>query len=553
MTQASFVTKAHNPDVLTCIANLSNDEVFTPPELANQILDALEKTWAMSNSGENLWANKNLTFLDPCAKSGVFLREIVKRLSEGLSKEIPDLTERTNHILTKQVFGIGITELTSLLTRRTVYCSKNANGIHSVARTFPTSEGNIWYERVEHDWDSDRCIYCGANASEYARSDEMETHAYKFIHTSSPENLSQELFGGNMHFDVVIGNPPYQLSVGNTTGNSSKARAIYHEFISQAIALNPRYIAMIVPSRWMTRSTEGIPETWIDEMIDDKRIRVLHDFLDSKLCFPGVDIMGGVCYFLWDRDSEGKCEYVLHNGPDESDVITHVDYLNAKGIGIVVRDVQALSIIEKIEKVEKDWLSNPSKNFSSMVSPKDYFTNKEYLTSSWDGFSAKKDSKHSIKYYVNKSMHQTPFGYVSIDDIPKNQDAAKLHKVYIPAARGGSSNGQADQVLGKPFVGEPNSVCSQTYLVIGYEQSQHKLTAEECENIVSYISTKFFRYLVSLKKRTQNGPRGVYQFVPIQDFSKSWTDKALYAKYKLDANEIAFIEEKIKTMDLSDD
>jgi hypothetical protein len=553
MTQASFVTKAHNPDVLTCIANLSNDEVFTPPELANQILDSLEKTWAMSNDGENLWTNKNLTFLDPCAKSGVFLREIVKRLSEGLSKEIPDLTERTNHILTKQVFGIGITELTSLLARRTVYCSKNANGIHSVARTFPTSEGNIWYERVEHDWNSGRCNYCGANASEYARSDEMETHAYKFIHTSTPENLAQELFGGNMHFDVVIGNPPYQLSVGNTTGNSSKARAIYHEFISQAIALNPRYIAMIVPSRWMTRSTEGIPETWIDEMIDDKRIRVLHDYLDSKLCFPGVDIMGGVCYFLWDRDSEGKCEYVLHNGTDEGDVITHVDYLNAKGIGIVVRDVQALSIIEKIEKVEKDWLSNPSKNFSSMVSPKDFFTNKEYLTSSWDGFSAKKDAKHSIKYYVNKSMHQTPFGYVSLDDVPKNRDAAKLHKVYIPAARGGSSNGQADQVLGKPFVGEPNSVCSQTYLVIGYEQSQHKLTAEECENIVSYISTKFFRYLVSLKKRTQNGPRGVYQFVPIQDFSKSWTDKALYAKYKLDAQEIAFIEEKVKAMDLNDD
>jgi hypothetical protein len=553
MTQASFVTKAHNPDVLTCIANLSNDEVFTPPELANQILDSLEKAWALSNSGENLWANKNLTFLDPCAKSGVFLREIVKRLSEGLSKEIPDLTERTNHILTKQVFGIGITELTSLLARRTIYCSKNANGIHSVARTFSASEGNIWYERVEHDWDSGRCVYCGANASEYARSDEMETHAYKFIHTSTPQNLSQELFGGKMHFDVVIGNPPYQLSVGNTTGNSSKARAIYHEFISQAIALNPRYIAMIVPSRWMTRSTEGIPETWIDEMIDDKRIRVLHDYLDSKLCFPGVDIMGGVCYFLWDRDSEGKCEYVLHNGTDADDIITHVDYLNAKGIGIVVRDVQALSIIEKIEKVESDWLSNPSKNFSSMVSPKDYFTNKEYLTSSWDGFSSKKDAKHSIKYYVNKSMHQTPFGYVNIDDIPKNREAAKLHKVYIPAARGGSSNGQADQVLGKPFVGEPNSVCSQTYLVIGYEQSQHKLTAEECANIVSYISTKFFRYLVSLKKRTQNGPRGVYQFVPIQDFSKSWTDKALYAKYKLDPQEIAFIEEKVKAMDLSDD
>ena len=518
MTQASFVTKAHNPDVLTCIANLSNDEVFTPPELANQILDSLEKAWAQSNSDENLWTNKNLTFLDPCAKSGVFLREIVKRLSEGLSKEIPDLTERINHILTKQVFGIGITELTSLLARRTIYCSKNANGIHSVARTFSTSEGNIWFERVEHDWDSGRCKYCGANASEYARSDEMETHAYKFIHTSTPQNLAQELFGGNMHFDVVIGNPPYQLSVGNTTGNSSKARAIYHEFITQAMALNPRYISMIVPSRWMTRSTEGIPDTWIDSFIDDHRVRTMHDFLDSKICFPGVDIKGGVCYFLWDRDNEGKCEYVLHSNSNNEDVIRNEDYLNSKGIGIVVRDIQAVSIIDKIEKVEGDWLTKPEKNFSSLVSPKDFFTNKVQLTSSWDGFTEKKSGSNSIKYYLNKASHGIPHGYIKMDDVPKNQKTIKLNKVYIPAAAWGAAKEEDDPVLGLPFVGEANSACSQTYLVVGYDPNSHNFTKEECEHIASYISTKFFRYLVSLKKRTQNGPRHVYQFVPVQDF-----------------------------------
>jgi site-specific DNA-methyltransferase (adenine-specific) len=548
MTQASFVTKAHNPDVLTCIANLSNDEVFTPPELANQILDSLEKTWAMSNAGENLWTNKNLTFLDPCAKSGVFLREIVKRLSEGLSKEIPDLTERINHILTKQVFGIGITELTSLLARRTIYCSKNANGIHSVARTFPTSEGNIWYERVEHDWNSGRCNYCGANANEYARSDEMETHAYKFIHTSNPENLTQDLFGGNMHFDVVIGNPPYQLSVGNTTGNSSKARAIYHEFISQAIALNPRYIAMIVPSRWMTRSTEGIPDSWIDSFIDDHRVRVLHDFLDSKICFPGLDIKGGVCYFLWDRDNEGKCEYVLHSNSSENDVIRHEDYLNSKGIGIVVRDNKAISIIEKIEAVEGDWLTNSSKNFSSLVSPKDFFTNKVQLTSSWDGFTVKKSGSNSIKYYLNKAMHGVPYGFIKLEDVPKNTASIKLDTVFIPAAAWGVAKEEDDPVLGQPFVGEANSACSQTYLVIGYDPIHHNFSKEQCENIVSYISTKFFRYLVSLKKRTQNGPRHVYQFVPVQDFSKPWTDKELYKKYKLTQDEIAFIEKMIRPM-----
>jgi hypothetical protein len=553
MSQASFVTTSHNPDVLTCIANLSNDEVFTPPELANEILDTLESAWAASNSGEIIWSNKDITFFDPCTKSGVFLREIVKRLSAGLAKAIPDLTERTNHILTKQVFGIGITELTSLLARRTLYCSKNANGIHSVARTFSTPEGNIWYERVEHSWETGRCKFCGANESEYARSHEMETHAYKFIHTSSPQDLAQELFGGNMHFDVVIGNPPYQLSVGNTGSTSATARAIYHEFVTQSIALNPRFISMVIPSRWMTRSTKGVPDTWIDEFINDKRVRVLHDYLDSTLVFPGVDIKGGVSYFLWDRDNEGKCEYVLHKSNDSEDTVTSNDYLNSKGIGIVVRDVQAISIIAKIESLEGDWLTNSSKNFSSLVSPKDFFTNKEFLTSSWDGFSKKKDAAHPIKYYLNKSMHQIPFGYVGLSDIPKNSNVEKFHKVYIPASGWGSAMEGDDPVLGKPFVGEPNSVCSQTYLVIGYDQSSRTLTQKECENIVSYISTKFFRYLVSLKKHTQHASRGVYQFVPIQDFSEPWTDEKLYKKYKLTEEEIVFVETKIRTMDLSDD
>ena len=553
MTQASFALKVHNPDVLTCIADLSNDEVFTPPELANQMLETLQQSWASSNNGENIWSNKEVTFLDPCTKSGVFLREIVKRLNEGLTKEIPDLSERINHILTKQVFGIGITQLTSLLARRSVYCSKNAKGKYSIAREFETNEGNIWFGRTEHTWVSEKCKFCNASKSEYARSQELETHAYAFIHTNNVEARMCELFGENMQFDVIIGNPPYQLSVGNTSGNSSKARSIYHEFISQAIALEPRFVSMVVPSRWMTRSTEGIPETWIDNFIDDKRVRVLHDYLDSKSCFPGVEIKGGVCYFLWSRDSEGTCEYVLHKNNNPDDAISNFNFLNSKGIGIVVRDIQAISIIEKIEKIDTDWLTNEIKNFSSLVSPKDFFTNKEYLTSSWDGFTSKKDAHNTIKYYLNKSMHKIPYGYVSKDDIPKNSEVAKLHKVYIPAAAWGSAKENDDPVLGVPFLGEPNSVCSQTYLVIGYNQSEHKLSKVECENIISYVSTKFFRYLVSLKKRTQNGPRGVYQFVPLQDFSVPWTDKKLYKKYGLTKDEIAFIESMIRPMELDNE
>ena len=240
MSQASFTLQGHNPDVLTCIANLSNDEVFTPPEFANQMLDTLAQSWASSNGGENIWSNKEVTFLDPCTKSGVFLREIVKRLNDGLTKEITDLTERINHILTKQVFGIGITELTSLLARRSVYCSKYANGIHSIARTFTNDDGNIWFERTEHTWVNGKCKFCGASKAEYARTKELETHAYAFIHTENIKSQLSKMFGAKMQFDVIIGNPPYQMSTGVTGGAGVQARPIYNTYVEQAKSLEPR-------------------------------------------------------------------------------------------------------------------------------------------------------------------------------------------------------------------------------------------------------------------------------------------------------------------------
>ena len=520
----------YNPDVLSCLANLSSDEVFTPPKLANEILDLLPK---------KIWKNKNVTFLDPVSKSGVFLREIAKRLLEGLQDEIPNLQKRINHIYTKQIFGIGITEMTSLLSRRSVYCSKEANGKYSVLSSFNDNQGNIFFDDTKHDWKNGRCLYCGASQSEYEREQGLETHAYQFIHNNLPNKIK------NMKFDVIIGNPPYQLSVGNTAGNSSKARAIYHEFIAQAIKLNPRYLSMIIPSRWMTRSTEGVSDEWIDSMLGDKRIKILHDFLDAKTCFPGVEIKGGVCYFLWEKDHQGKCNYCLHQNESKSEPICHIDYLDSRNIGVVIRDVQGKSIVDKIDKVEKNYIKDDKLNFSSIVSPKDYFTNKEKLTSSWKGYSAKESNKNNIKYYLNKSIHKEQYGWIKLEDIPKNIESASLHKVYIPAAGG---SGTDTQILGYPFYGEPNSVCSQTYLVIGYNPKLHNFTKKQCENIISYISTRFFRYLVSIKKKTQNGPRQVYQLVPMQDFSESWTDEKLYRKYKLTKEEIEFIESMIRPM-----
>lgn len=522
----------HTPDVLSCLSNLSNDEVFTPPDVVDQILDTLP---------QELFQDPKTTFLDPACKTGVFLREIAKRLLVGLEDKIPDLQERIDHIFHKQLFGISITELTSLLSRRSLYCSKYPNGPYSITK-FENSEGNIRYRRINHTWDNNgKCVFCGASKVQWYRNDKLETHAYEWIHTSNPE----EIF--NMKFDVIISNPPYQLNVGNAGGNSSKAKAIYNLFIEQATKLNSRYLCMITPSRWMTKTTEGISEEWVDSVLKSNHFKVIHDFENSSNCFPGVEIKGGVSYFLYEKNYTGVCEYYFHCS-NEKEARKRVDYLDSFNIGVVIRDPKAYSVLNKIINVERSYYSDSNTNFSGLVSPKDFFTNKEFLTSSWTGYKVSKNNEYSIKYYLNKNIHKREFGWISEKNIPKNKKTKDLWKVFIPAAGG---SGYDDMILGKPFISEPGSVCSQTFLVIGYDPEKHNFTENECHNIISYIKTKFFRYLVSIKKKTQNGPRGVYQFVPVQDFTQEWTDEMLYKKYNLSEEEISLIENTIRPMEIS--
>jgi site-specific DNA-methyltransferase (adenine-specific) len=287
--QASFTLRGRNPDVLTCIANLSNDEVFTPPEFANRMLDTLAEAWAANHGGANLWADKSVKFLDPCTKSGVFLREITRRLTEGLEKKIPNLQKRVDHILTKQVFGIGITRITSLLARRSLYCSKHANGKHSIAKSFASDDGNIWFQRIEHTWKGDRCKFCGAARSVFERGEDLETHAYALLHTDNIKARLTEIFGKDMQFDVIIGNPPYQL---NTDGFGVQARPIYQNFVAQAKALDPRFLSMVIPARWFSGGM-GLDE-FRESMLTDKRLRFIDDYLTASDVFPGVGLKGGV-------------------------------------------------------------------------------------------------------------------------------------------------------------------------------------------------------------------------------------------------------------------
>ncbi len=534
--QASFTLRGRNPDVLTCIANLSNDEVFTPPEFANRMLDTLAEAWAASHNGANIWADKEVRFLDPCTKSGVFLREITSRLTKGLEHKIPNLEERVDHILTQQVFGIGITNLTSLLARRSVYCSKHANGQHSVAKTFNSNAGNIWFERTEHTWANGKCTFCGASQSALDRGVELETHAYAFIHTDNIKARIAELFGGDMQFDVIIGNPPYQLDDG---GFGKSAAPIYQLFVEQAKKLEPRYLSLVIPSRWFSGG-KGLDE-FREAMLTDDRVRSIEDYLSAADVFPGVGLKGGVCYFLWDRDHPGSCSVSTHF--KDWPVSTATRPLMESGADVFIRFNEGLSILKKVVAVETgqtDSLALPDeKRFDGLVSSRKPFS----LETTFKGRKTKRDD--DVLIYQNGGT-----GFIARNDIPSGTELIDKWKIYIGRAAPGTGNRDTypHRILSTPFIGEPGSICSETYLCIGPFASQ-----AEAESALSYLTCRLTRLLVLLHKPSQDTTRKVYTFVPTQAWDRKWTDKDLYTKYGISQVEIEFIEKVVRPMDLGTD
>lgn len=532
--QASFTLRGHNPDVLTCIANLSNDEVFTPPEFANQILDTLTEAWASSNGGANIWADKTVKFLDPCTKSGVFLREIATRLIKELASEIPDLQERVNHIFTKQVFGIGITQLTGLLARRSVYCSKHAKGKHSVVQGFSTDDGNIWFQHTEHTWAGARCKFCGAARSVFDRVKGLESHAYAFIHTQNIKTRVTEIFGGNMQFDVIIGNPPYQL---NDDGFGTSAAPIYHHFVEQAKKLEPRFLTLVIPARWFAGG-KGLDE-FRESMLSDDRLRSIDDYLSAADVFPGIGLKGGVCYFLWDRDNPGLCQVSTHFKDWPSSSVSR--QLLEKGADVFIRFNEGLSILKKVISVERgndDSLSLPERNrFEQMVSSRKPFG----LDTTFKGQTTQ--STNDILLYQNGGT-----GFISRNTISQNTHLIDNWKVYVGRAAPGTGNRDTypHRIISTPFIGESGSICTETYLCIGPIDSK-----VQAESVLSYLSCRLTRFLILLHKPSQDTTRKVYTFVPMQKWTRIWTDEDLYKKYGISTEEIAFIEKVVRPMDLN--
>ena len=517
--QASFALRSRNPDVLTCIANLSNDEVFTPPEFANRMLDTLAEAWAANHGGATLWADKTVKFLDPCTKSGVFLREITSRLTTGLEQEIPQLEKRVNHILTKQVFGIGITQITSLLARRSVYCSKHAKGEHSIAKGFASDDGNIWFQRIEHTWGGDRCKFCGAAKSVFDRAAGLETHAYAFIHTDNIKTRLAEIFGGNMQFDVIIGNPPYQLDDG---GYGTSAAPIYQLFVEQALKLDPRYAVFVTPSRWMAGG-KGL-DKYRGRMLSDKHLRKIVDYPKLYEGFPGVKIRGGISYFLWDRDYNGPCEVqtIWDGQPTGPATARHLDAYD-----ILVRRNEAVPILEKVR-------AKCEPTLDARVSSQKPFG----LRTFFHGKADSKRMKDPVKLFGSQKV-----SWVERSEIPTNASWIDRWKVLMTRVQGTSAAVET-KFLSKPIVAEPGTACTESYIVAGLFD-----TEAEATNYAGYLRTRFARFLVSLRKSTQDAPKNVYAFIPDLPLNQEWTDDKLYKRYGLTKSEIAFIESQVAEHD----
>jgi len=524
----------HNPDVLSCLANLSNDEVFTPPDVVNRMLDLLP---------QELFESTETTFLDPCCKTGVFLREIAKRLLRnqvpGYEQAVEEINEKemkgerlspedkffkselqkcVDHIFHNQLYGIAITEMTSLLSRRSVYCSKSPDSFFSISK-FDTGDGNIRFKRIQHTWINGKCKYCGANEEQYNRGEELETHAYEWIHTEHPERIF------NMKFDVIISNPPYQLSDGSG-GSSDSAMPIYQKFITQSKKMNPKNLVMIVPSKWMVGG-RGL-DSFREEMQNDHRIETMVDYENASACFPGIHIDGGVCYFLWKNNYKGKCRYRFVSNDGTS--LERSRYLKNEHFDYVIRDIRVSSILEKTSK---------DGTFSDIVSSVKPFGIRGFLFNEPERYPEAnlkdkpyKDSLHIYGVKGIKGGARRVDGYVSRKLATSNIDAIGKYKLFFTTSYSTNAVIPPDAIEAGP-----SEICTETFLLIGPFKNQ-----KQQQNCHKYMTTKFFRAMLYHGKGTMHVNKSVFGLIPLQDFSREWTDEDLYEKYQLTRSEIDFIE-----------
>lgn len=504
---------SHVPDILDCLAQLSNDEVPTPPRIARDMLNLLPA---------EVWTNPDYRWLDPACKSGVVLREAAARLLDGLADWEPDFDKRRDHIFHNMLYGTSITTMTGMIARRSLYCARDASSDLSVVR-FDNPDGNLPFIACKHTFVNDRCTICRGPAD--LEREGRENYAYAFIHDAYPTEEMRD-----MKWDIVVTNPPYQLS---TEGYGATASTIYHLFVEKAIALDPKYVVMITPSRWFSGG-KGLND-FRDRMIHDRRIAAMVDNPKIFDCFPGVKIRGGVSYFLWDRDHDGDCAFTTRI---EGRTVSVAARDLRDGDGVLVRDNRAMTIIAKA----KAGATETAESRCNVTKPFGLTMRSNYKGSVAEPFEG------AVPLIYNNRI-----GYSRPDQIQRNHEWIDRWKVLLPMASSGDTpvddHGRiVDVVLGEPIALAPGSACTQTYFIVGMFD-----TAQETENYAHYIATKFVRFLVLQRKTTQHVTPDRFRFVPMLDMTRRWTDDDLYAHFGLTEDEIDYIEASIKprTVNLS--
>lgn len=496
--------RERKPDVLEVIADLSNDEVFTPPRIVNVMLDLLPS---------EVWTDPTLRWLDPGCKTGVFLREVAHRLLIGLRDKFPSKQACLDHILNEMLYGVAVTELTALIARRTLYCSKDPTRPESAVQ-MSRSEGNIWQSRVPHTFDGkNTCVECAAPSSIDLGA---ENYAYGFIHHSGRQSITEMM---SMDFDVILGNPPYQMNDGGGVGSS--AVPLYNRFIDAAIALNPQYLLFIVPARWYAGG-KGLDD-FRARMLADRRMRHLIDIPNSSEVFPQIELKGGLSVILWDRSHNGTCDVeTMQAGVRSPAVARRLDEFD-----VFVRHETAATILRKVRRIAKQhgWGA-----LSESVHPRRPFgldANTKELAS--------KPKSGLVKVYANQMV-----GYLPKSKVTRAENLIDSYKVIIPKA-GGGTGVFPDVVIGRPLIAEPGSVCSETYLLVNAFDD-----TESAERLRNYLRARLPRFLVSLRKPTHNTSADNFAFVPSVPLDEEWTDDRLAEVFGLTDEEQAYIGQTVR-------
>jgi site-specific DNA-methyltransferase (adenine-specific) len=508
---AALAVQGHTPDILDCLAQLSNSAVPTPPTLARQMLDSLPR---------DVWSNPDYRWVDPFSKSGIFLREAASRLLVGLAQWEPDFGKRRDHIFRNMLHGCAITEITGHVSRRSLYYSRDAGGDQSVI-PYDDTAGNLPFVPGEHDFrrrgNTRACRSCGAPET-IERGESRENYAYAFIHEAYP---TEEM--NDMEFDVIVGNPPYHLEDG---GHNNSATPVFHRFVEKAIEMNPRYLVMITPSRWFNGG-KGLGG-FRARMLRDRHLKQLVDYPKLYDAFPGVKIRGGVSYFLWDRDHNGDCTVqTMWDGEPLHEPMTR----DLGEWNVLVRWNRAVTALRKVRAYRVD--GQPEATWDERVSPMKPFGLRTYF----HGRVNKRGLKHPVKLHGSQRI-----SYVARSEIKVNDAWIDDWKVLLSRVQGTSAAIER-QFLSRPIIAGPGEACTETYVVAG-----RFTTNEEAENAAAYLRTRFARFLVSTRKATHDSARDVYAFIPQVPLDRVWTDPDLYARYGLSEAEIEFIESHVSEL-----